>query len=199
MGIRLLVPSGRSGAPGWLALSVPRPLRARVTVNVVQGIGYLAIWGLGHVALLHPLPRATRGGRSHLHFSAEPAGLCGISRRPAGALVTRRAVSDARVMVREDGLRVGGQAEVRVEQDLLGDAVLERVRVGLVCEKTTGSGKSSQTAVQWERWATPKLPRPRVAARHRGRRELPFTETLPVPADQHASTAAGDDPATRGS
>jgi hypothetical protein len=159
-----------------------------VAVNLAQAVVYLAVWGW---AVWHYLARVPgpHGVVAHVViFAFSVPGLWYVF-ASARAHFTRRAVSDARVAVKKDGLHVGGEAQVRVEQDLLGEAAPERVRVGLVCEKITRSGKHTQRRVCFETWATPE-PRP-SPTRGRGR-GLVFTETLSIPAGQPATRSDGD-------
>lgn len=187
-------PAGGSSAPraepGWLPLAVPRPLRARVGVNLVQAAVYLPIWGW---AAWHYLSRVPGPHGVVEHLVTWGMGLPGLWYLVAAARAhyTRRAASDARVAVRNEGLHPGGQVEVRVEQEFNGDAVPERVRVGLVCEETTGRGKNRATRVHWETWATP-WPPPAAARPARDGHRIAFTGMLPLPADQPPTNGVGD-------
>jgi hypothetical protein len=187
---RAAVPGAPAGA-GWEPLAVRRPLRARVKVNFVQGVVYLCIWGWAawHYFARFPPPHGFGG-----NLVTWGVGLPGVWYlvSAARAYFTRRAVSDARVAVLAGSLRVGGEARVRVEQELLGEAVLERVRVGLVCEKATGSGKHRTTEVHWQGWATPAVPvGPSDAGGGRERR-VSITQVLRIPDDVPASESSGD-------
>ena len=188
------LPDRRKAAaePGWQPLAAPRPLRARVVVNLVQATLYLSVWGWAawhyftHMPRPLEAPTLAYGGTAAL-------GLPGLWYlfSAARAHLMRRAVSDARVAVRPETLRPGGDAEVRVEQELRSGAMLERVRVGLVCTKTTGRGKHSHTTNHWETWATP----PASATAHRGRAggRVTFAQSLHLPTDV-PPTKTGDDP-----
>jgi hypothetical protein len=177
--------------PGWRPLPVRRPLRARVTVNLVQSAVYLSVWGW---AAWHYFSRVPGPHGVAAHGVTWAMGLPGLWYlfSAARAYFTRRAVSDARVSLRAEGFRVGREAEVKVEQDLLGDAMLQRVRVGLVCYKTTGRGKSRHTAEHWQAWVTPEAPAAETHPRGRGARKVTFTQTLLIPVDQPASDSTTD-------
>jgi hypothetical protein len=74
--------------------------------------------------------------------------------------MTGKAVSDARVLLEADNLRPGRAARIRVQQDVSDGVLVEELKVGLVCMKTTGSGKHAQTTRQWEWWHAEPDPKP---------------------------------------
>jgi hypothetical protein len=172
-------------------LKVPRPLHARFVVNLVQGAAWLGLvgWAAWHYVARVPGPHGLMAYLLPLLFSAPGVWFVVAA---VIAKATRRAVSDARVLVLQSELRPGGNVRVRLEQDLLRRAELQRVRVGLVCEKTVGSGRNQSTEVHWQAWTSPDgAPgNGRVVVGPGGSRVI-LDEVLPIPADQPPSTPEG--------
>lgn len=183
---RAAPPDGR-----WHPLVGRRQLRTRVRMKLLQGVVYLGVWGW---TVWHYFARVPPPHEVASHVIAWVMGVPGLWYLAASARArfTGRAVSDARVAVGGRELCVGEEAHLRVEQDLIGGAALERVRVGLVCEKTTGTGKQKLTEVRWQTWVSPIVPaRPSDGEPGPGRR-VSFTETLYIPADLPASEPVRD-------
>jgi hypothetical protein len=139
---------------GWTLLRVRRPLHGRVVVNLLQGAVCLGLvgWAAWHYLARVPGPHGLMAYVAPAIFSVPGIGLLVAAFM---ARATHRMVSDARVLVREEELRPGGNVRVRLEQDLRPRAALERVRVGLVCERTKGSGRSETTEIHWQTWTSP--------------------------------------------
>lgn len=187
----------------WTCLGVSRTLRARFVVNLAQGMFLL---GMVALATWHYF---TRIPGPHAFFSrAVPAafalwGLCFIG-LALKALLTRRAVSDAVVFLSEP-LAPGRSVRARVRQDLGAAGDVDELKIGLVCRKTTGSGKHSRTTTQWESWHSERSPKAtdsaggsslaaRVARLTRASgaaRHLAVEKTLTIPSDQPPSTPSG--------
>lgn len=180
-------PAGRD----WHPLGARRPLHSRVRLNLGQGVVYLSIWGWAswHYFSHVPPPHGVAG-----HLITLIVGMPGLWYlvSSARARFTRRAVSDARVAIHGRAMGIGEEARVRVEQDLRHDAVLEHVRVGLVCEKTTGSGKYKATEVHWQTWASPTVLPMRPDVKRKDGRSVLFDCTFSVPRELPPSRPMGD-------
>ncbi|MEZ0266967.1 MAG: DUF3592 domain-containing protein [Phycisphaerae bacterium] len=72
-----------------------------------------------------------------------------FARRSARIL---RVISDPRVYIDPPAPKPGWVLTVRVEHDQFTPAEIAQVRVGVVCTRTTGSGKSSTTTTLWQSW-----------------------------------------------
>jgi hypothetical protein len=191
----------------WTRLGASRTLRARVVVNVAQGmiILGLASW----VAWRHY--HARFGGRHDLRglIAAVIAFAWGLLFFffAGRAWMTGKAVSDARVLLEADELRPGRAARLRVQQDVSDGVLVEELKVGLVCTKTTGSGKHASMSKQWE-WSHAR-PNPRPAAQRasgsllasrlglggaESRPTITLETTIPIPPEQPATRPAPANP-----
>ncbi|HYE21037.1 MAG TPA: DUF3592 domain-containing protein [Tepidisphaeraceae bacterium] len=84
-----------------------------------------------------------------------------FARRSARIL---RVISDARVYIDPPAAKPGWVVTIRVEHDQFTPAEITLVRVGLVCTRTTGSGKNATTSKQWEQWHEEPAPVARTTA-----------------------------------
>lgn len=195
-----------AGDGPWIRLGARRTLRARVLINIAQGIILLALtsWVAWHYYTRFGGQRDWRGLTAAVLASAWGFLFFFLAGR---AWMTGKAVSDARVLLDADNLRPGRTARLRVQQDVSDGILVEGLKLGLVCTKTTGSGKHATTSRQWEWQHAQPNPRPTLkgvsgsllASRlglsgAESRPTITVETTVPIPPDQPPSRPATDNP-----
>lgn len=142
-------------------LPVGKPLRARVRANIVRGVWFIGWTALGGWHLVTRMPDAPASLSWGAIGAFAVVGLLFLHTAWRAQKVSG-SVGDARVMINAEEFRPGMRPTVHVEQDLRSDVMVTQMKVGLICTKTVGSGKSAKTTKEYEQWVE-TLPQRRSA------------------------------------
>jgi len=152
-----------AAAPAGVARALSSLLADKVRSRLFQGVILLALTWIGGWQALTRLPAEDHALLWVFLSIFTFAGLLyfWFARRAARIA---RVMSDPRVFIDPPIPLIGRAFTVRVEQDLRRPVEISEMRIGVICNATTGHGKSANTSKYLDIWHTHASPKPTITS-----------------------------------